>query len=347
VSDQPPANPAPPPGRPWRALLALAVVILIAGGGVLYYVSTLHTVTTDDATVQADIVGVMPKVPAYVQTLHVTDNSTVTAGQILLELDPRDYALQVAAAGTALQTAQSRVAEAQAQVDSANATIAQDTADMDAADATSRLQTEIADRRMKLTNLSESVEARETAETNATTAQAALSSARLKITTAQTQLKAALAQVQTTQAGVAQAEVALNQARLNLSYTTITSPIDGTIANRNVVVGDYVEPGQLLLSVVPHTLYITANFKETQLESIKPGQKAEIRVDALGGRRLTAHVDSIQRGSGSVFALLPPENATGNFVKVVQRLPVKLFFDSPDISQLAPGMSVEVTVDTN
>jgi membrane fusion protein (multidrug efflux system) len=133
---------------------------------------------------------------------------------------------------------------------------------------------------------------------------------------------------------------------LNLSYTKIFSAVDGTVANRNVVTGDYVQPGQLLLSLVPDELFVIANFKETQMAGIEPGHQATVRVDALGGEALKAHVDSRQRGSGSRFALLPPENATGNFVKVVQRFPVKLIFDelAERLNRLAPGMSVVVSV---
>ena len=143
--------------------------------------------------------------------------------------------------------------------------------------------------------------------------------------------------------------MALRQAELNLSYTKITAPVAGNVANRSVVAGNYAEPGQALLAIVPERIYVVANFKETQLARVAPGAAAEIAVDALGGRRLRAHVDSTQRGSGARFALLPPENATGNFVKVVQRVPVKLVFDEPDgaLAGLAPGMSVVVRVTSN
>jgi membrane fusion protein (multidrug efflux system) len=336
-----------PQHRPWRPLLALAVLVLAGGAGAIHYLETLHTETTDDATVQADMVAVMAKVPAYVQALHVDDNSEVKKGDLLLELDPRDYAMQVAAADTALRAAESRVAEAKAQVETAAADVDQYKADMAAADASSRLATDIANRRLRLTELSVSVEDKDTATANAETARATLDAARSKVASAETRRKLAEAQAQTAQVGVTQARVALNQAQLNLSYTRIFAATDGSVANRTVVAGNYVEPGQLLLSLVPNAIYVVANFKETQLAGIAPGRKAVVKVDALDGRSFAAHVDSSQRGSGSVFALLPPENATGNFVKVVQRIPVKLLFDEPPeaLRRLAPGMSVEVTVD--
>jgi membrane fusion protein, multidrug efflux system len=334
--------------RPWRSLLVLAAVILLGGAGVLYYLETLHSETTDDATVQADIVAVMAKVPGYVQTLRVDDNSVVKKDQLLLTIDPRDYALQVASASTALDAAQSRLTEAKATVEAAAADTDQYRADAAAAETNSALAQDIANRRMKLTELSVSTENKDTVTANAETAKAAADAARSKVAAADTRHKLAEAQEQTAEVGVTQARVVLDQAKLNLSYTNVVSAVDGTVANRTIVAGNYVQPGQLLLSLVPETVYVVANFKETQMAGIVAGQKARIRVDALGGQRFQGHVDSVQRGSGSVFALLPPENATGNFVKVVQRIPVKVVFDGPaeDVRRLAPGMSVEVTIDT-
>jgi membrane fusion protein (multidrug efflux system) len=335
--------------RPLRWLLALAAVILLGGSGALYYVETLHSVTTDDATVQADIVAVMPKVSAYVQAVHVDDNEQVKQGQLLVELDPRDFTLQVAAAQAALDSAQSRLAEAQEQVEVSAADVEQYRADVTAADASSKLAEMIWNRRLNLTELSVSAENKDTARTNAETSRANLAAAQLHVAAAEVRQKLAEVQVRTAAAGVAEAQVALDSARLNLSYTKIYAGSDATAANRSVVAGNYAEPGQLLLSLVPTKLYIIANFKETQLAGVVAGQKARVKVDALGGRALAAHVDSMQRGSGSVFALLPPENATGNFVKVVQRLPIKLLLDgAPDeLRRLAPGMSVEVTIYTD
>jgi membrane fusion protein (multidrug efflux system) len=150
------------------------------------------------------------------------------------------------------------------------------------------------------------------------------------------------------QAAIDRALAAQAQARLDLSYTKIYAASAGTVADRKVEVGDYVQPGQVLVSVVPDALYITANYKENQLTDVKPGQPVMIRVDAFPALRLTGHVDSIQRGTGSQFALLPPENATGNFVKIVQRVPVKVLFDNPPgrLKGLAPGMSVETRIQT-
>jgi membrane fusion protein (multidrug efflux system) len=333
--------------RPWIRWGAFAVLILLAGAAAYAYVYELSAVSTDDATINADTVAVMAKVPAYVQALSVDDNATVKQGQMLLQLDPRDYQLAVDAAQAALDAAQSKLAAAHAEVVVAAADIAQAHDAELAADAQSKLATDIMNRRLRLNDLSISAETRDTAQADADAAAAAHSAARMKVAGAQANKALVQAQVATAEVAVAQAKVSLDQAQLNLSYTKITAAVDGTVANRTVVAGNYVEPGQLLLSLVPTQLYVIANFKETQLAGIAVGQKARVTIDALG-RSLPAHVDSIQRGSGSVFALLPPENATGNFVKVVQRLPVKLLFDAPPdaLKRLAPGMSVEVTMES-
>jgi membrane fusion protein (multidrug efflux system) len=182
---------------------------------------------------------------------------------------------------------------------------------------------------------------------------AAAEATRGSVRAAETRVRSTLAaaelarsQVKTAAAALAQAEAALDQAQLNLSYTKITAVETGTIASKLVEEGNYVQPGQTLFSIVPTAAYVVANFKETQLEHMRPGQVAEVRVDAYPHLRLKGHVDSLQRGTGSVFALLPPENATGNFVKVVQRVPVKIVFDEPGEAAkwISPGMSVEAQV---
>jgi len=338
---------SPAPHRLRRVLLA-GLLVAAAGAGGLYYVATLHHVSTDDATVDADIVTIVPKVAGYVAALHVDDNEVVQQGQALLEIDPRDYALAVDAARAALKSAESRAAEARAQVQAAAADVAQDQADVTSAEASSALASDILGRRLRLTELSISAENKDTARANEATARASLAAARLKVVASQARQALAEVQARTAEAGIVQAKVALDQALLNFSYTKIVAPVAGTVANRNVVFGNFAQPGQLLMSIVPLRVFVVANFKETQLARIRPGAQARIRIDALHGATMNAHVDSIQRGSGSLFALLPPENATGNFVKVVQRLPVKLLFDeAPErVKQLAPGMSVVVTVDT-
>ena len=179
--------------------------------------------------------------------------------------------------------------------------------------------------------------------------QAAQQSDTATLNAAQAQVAVLQSQMREGQANVAHAQAVLAQAELNLSYTKIYAPVSGTVANRTVQVGNFVQPGQTLFSAVPDQVYVIANFKETQLTDMRVGQKVDITVDAFPGLKLHGVVNSFQRGTGSYFALLPPENATGNFVKVVQRVPVKILLDGSDrqARMLAPGMSVEATVITH
>jgi membrane fusion protein, multidrug efflux system len=176
--------------------------------------------------------------------------------------------------------------------------------------------------------------------------QAQVNAAKMKVTSTAAELELVQAQVKAAESSVEQARALLDQAELNLSYTKIVAPISGTIASKDIEPGNYVEPGQLVFSIVPEDLYVIANYKETQLQRMRPGQSVVVRVDAFPNVKLYGHVDSIQRGTGARFALLPPENATGNFVKVVQRVPVKIVFDqsTTNLPYLSPGMSVETKV---
>jgi membrane fusion protein (multidrug efflux system) len=265
----------------------------------------------------------------------------------LIELDPRDYAVQVEIARANLETARGRRLEADNRVSIADAEAAQARAELDVARANGVLAA------TDLKRVRSVSDARAVSTERIDTAQAAADATRATVTAAETRVRSSLAsadlaraQVKTAQASVAQAQAALDQAQLNLSYTKISAVQSGTITNKVVEEGNYVQPGQALFFIVPVAPYVIANFKETQLERIRPGQTATVRVDAYPRLRLKAHVDSLQRGTGSVFALLPPENATGNFVKVVQRIPVKIVFDDPGdaANWISPGMSVEVQV---
>jgi membrane fusion protein, multidrug efflux system len=347
----PAAAPAPPPPPAPKSKLpaaigavALVAFIVIAA---FFVVPDWYSESTDDAYVEAHLTTVMAKVPAYVQTLHVDDNATVKNGELLVELDPRDYTVAVDLARANLETAQSRRKEADSRVGIADADVAQAHAELAVAQANAVLAV------ANLKRLHAVADARAVSNERVDTATAAFDATRATVTAAETKVRSSLAtaalareQVKTAEASVAQASAALDQANLNLSYTRITAVLSGTIANKAVEEGNYVQPGQTLFAIVPVAPYVVANFKETQLERIRPGQPAYVRVDAYPHLRLKGHVDSLQRGTGSVFALLPPENATGNFVKVVQRIPVKIVFD--DLGEAArwisPGMSVEAQV---
>jgi membrane fusion protein (multidrug efflux system) len=346
-----PAAPAPPAAPPPVSKLPMvvgAVAIAALPVVVAYFViSGWGSESTDDAYVTAHLATVIAKVPAYVQTLHIDDNAAVKAGELLVELDPRDYAVEVQIAQANLDAASGRRKEADDRVGIADADEAEARAELTVARANATLTD------ANLKRLHSVSDARAISNERLDTGVAAAEANRASVTAAETKVRSALAavelaraQVKTAAAALAQAQAALDQAELNLSYTKIAAVESGTIANKLVEEGNYVQPGQSLFSIVPVALFVVANFKETQLEHMRPGQAAEVRVDAYPHLRLKGHVDSLQRGTGSVFALLPPENATGNFVKVVQRVPVKIVFDDPGeaIKWISPGMSVEAEV---
>jgi membrane fusion protein, multidrug efflux system len=334
---------------PRRSLVIAAILIGVAAVGLYFYLPGLWQVSTDDAYVNAHVVSIVPKVAAYVAKLHVDDNSKVTRDALLLELDPRDFEVAVDIAKADLRIAQANTANIEAQIHEQQAVVVESQSAVDGDQATLDFAQQQLDRYKSLaTSGSGTVERLQQAESDVgqhrATVQhdlAARDAARAHQAVLETQLVQARAATERQQA-------ALAQAQLNLSYTSIRSPDAGSVANKAVEAGNYVQPGQVLLSVVPDALYISANFKETQLTDVRPGQHVAIRIDAFPGLRLQGTVDSIQRGTGAQFALLPPENATGNFVKVVQRVPVKINFDNPGeaLRWISPGMSVEAKIYT-
>jgi membrane fusion protein, multidrug efflux system len=345
------AAPPPPAAAGWAQrrprLFAIALVLLFLGAAAYFLVPDLYREETDDAYVEAHVLSIIPKVPAYVQALHVDDNSKVQAGELLVELDPRDYAVQLDLAKANVAAAQGRLQEAGDQVAVADAGIRQAHAELQVTQANAVLgQADL--KRVKAVSDVRAVSAEriDQAQAAADSTQASATAAQVKVAAAEAQAQLARSQLVTAKAALAQAQAAQAQAELNLSYTRIYAAENGSVASKNVEAGNYVQPGQTLLSVVPETIYVIANYKETQLTRIRPGQAVRIHVDSFPSLRLKGHVDSIQRGTGSRFALLPPENATGNFVKVVQRVPVKIVFDQPEeaLRWIAPGMSVETEV---
>jgi len=346
----PAPSPAPPPvpgpNRRLRlfALLALVVIAVIA----LYFlVPGFYAKETDDAYVEAHIVSIIPKVPAYVQKLYVDDNSPVSPGELLVELDPRDYAVQLAQARANVANAEGKLQEARDQIPVADAEVARQRAEHDVAQANARLADANLQRLLSVSDIrAVSSERVDEGKAAAASNRATVTAAQVRIEAAQAQAKLARSQAVTAEAAVEQARAALAQAELNLSYTKIYATEAGSVARKSVEPGNFVQPGQLLLSVVPQRLFVIANYKETQLTDVRPGQPVSIRIDAFPDLRLRGHVDSLQRGTGSRFALLPPENATGNFVKVVQRVPVKIELDDPGeaLRWISPGMSVETRI---
>jgi membrane fusion protein, multidrug efflux system len=348
-------SPVPTPSPPASKPPASKRPILIGAGALIglvlvaayFLIPSWYSESTDDAYVAAHVTTVAAKVPAYVQALHVDDNASVKTGELLVELDPRDYAVAVDLARANLTAAEDRRRAADNRVSIADADVAQARAELEVARANAVLAT------ANLKRLRAVSDARAVSSERIDTGQAAADSTSAAVTAAQTKVRSAQAsadlartEVATATASIALAQAALDQAQLNLSYTKISAIEDGRIANKLVEEGNYVQPGQTLFSIVPDRPYVIANFKETQLERIRPGLPATVHVDAFPALRLKGHVDSLQSGTGSVFALLPPENATGNFVKVVQRVPVKILFDDPQeaLRWISPGMSVEAQV---
>ncbi|HUS23931.1 MAG TPA: HlyD family secretion protein [Candidatus Binatia bacterium] len=345
---------APDAGR--RRLLVIGTVIAVAAVAASAWV--LHGrgyESTEDAFVQADIVPIGPKVAGTVKSVAVTENQSVKAGDLLLEIDPADHEVHVAQARANFEAAKAGLASSRADLaltrDRSSAGVSQAEAAVRSAAAEAERATADVKRYRELFARDEiSRQQLDAAEAAARSSEARADEARSRLRDAQTAprqvtVKETLAGARS--AELAQAKAALEQAELSLSYTRIVAPRAGKVTRKNVQPGQQVAVGAALLALVGEDAWVVANFKETQIARMKPGQPVHFRVDAYPGHDFTGRVDSVQSGTGSVFSLLPPENATGNFVKVVQRVPVKLVFDpKPDAEHpLVPGMSVVPKVD--
>jgi membrane fusion protein (multidrug efflux system) len=339
--------------HPRLLLIAGASLLVLAGAADLawkYWTDGRFEVATDDAYVQADNTTVAPKISGYLSAVLVGDNERVTTGQVLARIDDRDFRAALDQAKADVAAAQAQIASKQAALETqqsiiaaARATIAADLANQTFAEQDSRRYAELVTTGAGTVQRAQLAASR-TAVSHADVARddAALASAVKQVAL----LKADLAQAQ---AALGRVEALQHQAELNLSYTTISAAVDGVAANRTLRVGQYVQAGTQLMAVVPtQAAYIVANFKETQLTHVRPGQPVEIDVDMFPGVVAHGHVDSLAPASGQEFALLPPDNATGNFTKIVQRIPVKITLDtdSPLAGELRPGMSVNPTIDT-
>ncbi|MFS2177944.1 HlyD family secretion protein [Rhizobium pisi] len=345
-----------PPARKRRGrglLLGATAVVLIAAGA--YYGNDYWTVgrfhiSTDDAYVKADSTTVAPKVSGYLAEVLVMDNETVKAGQPLARIDDRDFRAALDQAKADVAAAEAIINAKQASLDIQQSTIAaaRATLDVDKANETFAEQNN-----KRYTNLATNGYAPVQTAQQAASAIAAAQATIVRDTAA---LDAATKQVDLLKAELAQAKATLardqavaRQAELNLSYATIVAPVDGTVGNRTLRVGQYVQAGTQLMAVVPTAAaYIVANYKETQLTDVHAGQPVDIEVDMFPGRVYRGHVDSLAPASGQEFALLPPDNATGNFTKVVQRIPVRIVLDGDAAANgdLRPGMSVQPSIDT-
>jgi membrane fusion protein (multidrug efflux system) len=344
TTQDPAAPPAPPPPGRRRAKMLVAAVAGAIGAtaGLTYYIRSLDTETTDDAFLEAHIVQLSSRVEGPVVRVHVRDNEEVRAGAPLVDLDNRDFQIRLDDARALALAAEGRVKQALAQIEVAKAAAAQAKADLAAAESDDALARADARRYRALPPKAVAEQQVDKAEAAARAATARLEAARQKAAAADAQRVLAGALAVTGEAELEKARVAVKQRELEFTYTTIRAPQDGRVTRKAVEPGNHVKAGQALLALVSREVWVVANFKETQLTRIAPGQPVDIRVDAFPGRRLHGRVDSIQAGTGARFSLFPPENATGNFVKVVQRVPVKIVLEESDDRPpfLAPGMSV-------
>jgi membrane fusion protein (multidrug efflux system) len=349
-------NQAEPQARRKRnpALLpGLFILALLAAGGVYYWLSTRNVETTDDAYTDGRAVSIAPQVSGQVVSLDVTDNQFVRQGQPLIHIDPRQYKIARDLAEGQLATTKAQLEGLRLGVEIARknfpARLQQAQAQLLSAQAAQTKAQADYQRQRSLPK-----QATTQQDIDAATAAFQQAQAQVKLAEAQVlqaepvpqEIGQAVAQVGQYEGELEQAQARLDQANLNLSWTVVTAPQDGWITKRNVEMGNYVTPGQQIFSIVAPEVWVTANFKETQLARMRPGQKVDIEVDAYPQLHLKGHVDSIQLGSGSKFTAFPPENATGNFIKIVQRVPVKIVIDSgldPAIP-LPLGISVVPTV---
>ncbi|HUA67271.1 MAG TPA: HlyD family secretion protein [Candidatus Saccharimonadales bacterium] len=329
-----------------RILTTVAAFMIAAGAGVYYYMFVLPYQSTDDAFIEGYVIPIAPKVPGYVDQLLITDNQEVKKGDVLLEIDSRDYETSVAQARADLDAARSQLVESQAQVKASQAKVSEAQAGVAAADAENQRAADDLKRYQSVDSSAVSRSAFDAAQSRARAAKADLTAAQSQVQAAEAEVALSQASVETATASEQQAEARLQQAELNLSYTKVIAPEDGRVTRRVVEQGAYIQPGQSLMAIVPHEYWVIANFKEIQLTHMRIGQPVEIKVDAYPSHKFKGHVQSIQNGSGARFSLFPPENATGNYIKVVQRVPVKIVFDDdPDVQlALGPGMSVVPTV---
>jgi membrane fusion protein (multidrug efflux system) len=344
----------------WSAAIALAVLLYL---GLVLLADTLTHESTDDAFIAGHIVSIAPRIAGQVSAVYVLDNQLVRSNEPLVDIDPADYATALSQKQAAQHSAESNFKAAVAgynlmgvKVTTAEATAKESKADADAAAATAtRAKADFARAQNLRTN--ETISAQEFDQAKAVTdqAEANFNSAKQKadadeskVDEANAQLQAAKAESDAVFSQLNQSKTEVDSAQLNFSYTKIFAPSDGRVTRKQVETGDYLQAGQQIMSLVPTEVWVVANFKESQLRKMKPGQSAFVKIDALGGRKFRAHVDSVQAGSGAAFSLLPPENATGNFVKVIQRVPVKILFDDalPADHTIGPGLSVTPSVQT-
>jgi membrane fusion protein (multidrug efflux system) len=324
------------------------ILIIIATAATLYWLHSRNFEETDDAFIDGHVIPISPQISALVAAVHITDNQLVHKGDLLVELDPTDYRVALAQAQGAEASAKGKLQEAQSAVPAAHSAVNEAQAALDSAQVSFDNANRQLQRFKGLDERAKSQQQLDDATAAQKTAAALVEEARAKLASAQTQVTYAEATVTAAEGDFEKAQADTGRAQINLGYCRIIAPGDGRITNKNVDPGMYVTSASQFFVLVPSDVWVIANFKETQLDLMRPGQPVGIHVDAYPEHQFHGTVQSIQAGTGSRFSVIPAENATGNFVKVVQRVPVKITFnrdvndDTPHL--LAPGMSVEPKV---
>ena len=349
----PPSPPAAPPARGGRKRIVLGLILAaaIGGGGWFgydWYVNGRFQVSTDDAYVKADTTILAAKISGYVTEVAARDNAAVRAGDVLARIDDGDYRLAVEAAAAKVATQDSTIQRIEAQRTAQEAAVAQARAQLAVAEADTQRTVSALTRAQRLnTQEFASQAALDTARADRDRNVAQVAQAKASVTGAEAQLAVLTAQRAEAERQKAELQNALDRARRDLEFTVVRAPVDGVVGNRVVQIGQFVQPGTRMLALVATaSIYVEANLKETQLARIALGDAVNVAVDAFSARPIHGRVESISPASGAIFSLLPPENATGNFTKIVQRIPVRIKLDPQAIAngQLRPGMSVVATI---
>ena len=332
--------------RPIVSAIGAILIASAVASGYLYLDYATRFQSTDDAFIAARQFSIAPKISGYITTVPVTDNQHVKAGDVIARIDERDYRTALEQAEAQVAAAKASIENIDAQLDVQQAQIAANQAQVDQAQAALVFAQQQAVRYEHLEQTGYgTVQNSEQYTSQLHQQQAALASAQATLKLAQRQVEALKAQRNNAVASLAQAKAQRDQAELNLSYTTVTAAQAGRVVNLSGAVGQFAQPGTDLTMFVPDEIWVTANFKENQLDHMRPGDPVMLSIDAYPERKIHGHVESVQPGSGTAFSLLPAQNATGNYVKIVQRVPVKIVMDDPptDVA-LGPGMSVVPTV---
>lgn len=325
-----------------RVIIPAIMAVMFLAAGIYFIIHSLHYQETDDAFVEGHIISIAPRVSGPVLKLLVDDNEEVKKGQLLLEIDPNDYITALKQKEATLEEAKASLNMAEREITHSNSELKRSSEDITAAKSRLKFATEDYKRYKEM--YKEGISSKQEfddSQTRYTVANAEHKSALQREIASESILQSSKAKKQATLAAIKRLEAEVEQAKLDLSYTKIYAPQDGLITNRSVEQGNYVQIAQPLMSVVPKKVWIVANFKETQLTHMKKGQSVEIKIDTYPNKKFKGEVDSIQRATGAKASLFPPENAVGSYVKIVQRVPVKIVFKE-DISEynIVPGMSV-------